>query len=132
MNRQDQIERLIRRLSHKREAVRSSAAITLATMRAREAVGALVAKLADPSHEVRKAVAQALISIGDASALPGLMEHVESSDQALRCWSAAVVRKLSGEDFGFSDNATFDSIERAIPGIRAWWKRKSRTFRGKE
>ena len=128
MKRQERIERLVKRLSHGKEAVRSGAAIALANMRAREAVSALVSTLADTSREVRRSAALALILIGDARALPGLMKQVGSPDQALRCWSAAVVRKLSGENFGFKDNATFEAIEGAIPRIRAWWvqKRSSR------
>ena len=47
MKRQERIERLIKRLSHEKEAVRSTAAIALANMRAREAVSALVPKQAE-------------------------------------------------------------------------------------
>ena len=74
----------------------------------------------------------ALMLIGDARALPRLMRQLDSPDQALRCWSAAVVRKLSGEDFGFKDNATFDAIEEAIPKIRAWWERLKRSSHRKK
>ena len=76
-------------------------------------------------------MALALASIGDARALPGLMKQVNSLDQTLRCWSAAAVRKLSGERFGFKDNATFETIEEAIPKIRSWWKSTRRPRRPK-
>lgn len=132
MRREERIERLVKRLSHEKEAVRSSAAISLASMRAREAVSTLVPKLGDPSREVRRSVALALIIIRDARALPGLVRQLDSPDQAVRCWSAAVVRKLSGEGFGFEDNATFDAIEEAIPRIRTWWKRRKRPSRPKK
>ncbi len=132
MKRREKIERLIKRLSHEKDAVRSSAALSLGSLRAQEAVSALVPKLRDPSREMKRSVAMALILIGGARALPRLMKQLASPDQALRCWSAAVVRKLSGKDFGFKDNATFDAIEEAIPKIRAWWERQKRSSHRKK
>ena len=132
MRRRDKIEGFIKRLSHEKEAVRSSAALSLGNLRAQEAVSALVPMLGDGSREVKRSAAMALILIDDARALPPLMEQLDSGDQALKCWSAAVVRKLSGEDFGFNDNATFDAIEKAVPRIRAWWRRQKRSSQRKK
>ncbi len=61
--------------------------------------------LSDPYSDVRHAAIEALLGLGAAEGVEGLIAQLAAPDMQIRAWSLEMLKKISGEDFGLDQGA---------------------------
>jgi HEAT repeat protein len=83
------------------------------------------AELNDPAPFVRARAAGLDESVGDARAIPALIEHLEDVDPVVRLSSHETLRQRTGQDFGFVPYGTPGDRAAAVARWRSWWAEQS-------
>lgn len=77
--------------------------------------------LADRDPVVRYEAASAVFHLGDWSAVPTLMEFMDSDDRRLRYKAFETLKERVREDFGYDFNAAAPERAAALGRWQSWW-----------
>ncbi|MCB9832459.1 MAG: HEAT repeat domain-containing protein [Planctomycetes bacterium] len=86
-----------------------------------ESSAALVAHLGHADEVVRFEAAAGLLNHGDTTAVPVLIEFLDSQDRRFRYKSIEALRKVLGQDFGYEFAAPAEIRNVSISRWRDWW-----------
>lgn len=116
------IPALLKGLKHENAKVRSSCAWTLGQIGDRRVIPELKVAANDTSEPVRLEVARTLVTLGDLSYCPKLIEGLDADNKAVRFLCHEALKGVTGRDFGF-DHLSEDKVARhtAVLGWRQWW-----------
>jgi HEAT repeat protein len=112
------IAKIARALSDQAPPVRSTAALALAEVSAREALTELCAALSDPDAYVREMAMTALGEIGDAQALPNVAEAFATGGPELRYQAVIAYARLQKDDAAGAARFLSDALSDEEPKVR--------------
>lgn len=120
------IPALLEALQHQNPKVRSNCLWVLGRIRDRRAIEQIVPLVNDPDETVRLEAARTLVTMGDLSHVPLLIEGLDSNKLQVRYLCHEALRQSTGRNFGYDhlDN-DIDSRRLATYRWRKWWSDQS-------
>jgi len=111
---------LVSALSNQSPHVRVAAAVALELVQGEESFERIEPLLDDIDELVRLTAAHALANGGRRICLPALLELLESENHSVRARSIAILRHLTGRNFGYLAYVDADKRKEAVKSWREW------------
>ena len=118
-----QVQKWIDDLSSKDAGVRFSAAVELGKTGYKPASVALAKVLeGDSDMFVRRAAARSLGDLDSWKSIPALIETLQDRDYFVAVTAHKALEKITGQDFGFTENMNRTAIRKVVQKANRWWE----------